>query len=31
MKKDREAGYRPICIIGNAGTINTGSVDDLNA
>ena len=22
---------RPICIIGNAGTINTGAVDDLNA
>ena len=28
---DREAGYRPVCVIGNAGTINTGSVDDLNA
>jgi glutamate/tyrosine decarboxylase-like PLP-dependent enzyme len=28
---DREAGYRPICVIGNAGTINTGSIDDLNA
>src|SRR5688572_1667820 len=28
---DREAGYRPICIIGSAGTINTGSIDDLNA
>ena len=28
---DREAGYRPICVIGNAGTINTGAVDDLNA
>ncbi len=31
IKSDREAGYRPICIIGNAGTINTGAVDDLNA
>jgi glutamate/tyrosine decarboxylase-like PLP-dependent enzyme len=31
IKTDREAGYRPICIIGNAGTINTGAVDDLNA
>jgi len=31
MADDREAGYRPICIIGNAGTINTGAVDDLNA
>ena len=28
---DRAAGYRPICIIGSAGTVNTGSVDDLNA
>lgn len=31
IKADREAGHRPICIIGNAGTINTGAVDDLNA
>ncbi len=28
---DRQAGLRPICVIGNAGTVNTGSVDDLNA
>jgi glutamate/tyrosine decarboxylase-like PLP-dependent enzyme len=28
---DREAGFRPICVIGNAGTINTGAIDDLNA
>ena len=28
---DRAAGYRPICIIGSAGTVNTGSVDDINA
>ncbi|HET9910872.1 MAG TPA: pyridoxal-dependent decarboxylase, partial [Anaerolineales bacterium] len=28
---DRAAGYRPICVIGNAGTINTGAIDDLNA
>jgi aromatic-L-amino-acid/L-tryptophan decarboxylase len=28
---DREAGYRPICVIGSAGTVNTGAVDDLNA
>jgi len=27
---DRQAGYRPICIIGSAGTINTGAIDDLN-
>ena len=28
---DREAGYQPICVVGNAGSINTGSIDDLNA
>src|SRR5512138_2600070 len=27
---DRAAGYQPICVIGSAGTINTGSIDDLN-
>lgn len=31
IQADREAGYRPICIIGSAGTVNTGAVDDLNA
>ena len=31
VQADREAGFRPICIVGNAGTINTGAVDDLNA
>jgi glutamate/tyrosine decarboxylase-like PLP-dependent enzyme len=31
IRADREAGYHPICVIGNAGTINTGAVDDLNA
>jgi len=31
LADDREAGSRPICIIGNAGTINTGAIDDLNA
>lgn len=28
---DRAAGKRPVCIIGSAGTVNTGAVDDLNA
>jgi aromatic-L-amino-acid/L-tryptophan decarboxylase len=28
---DRAAGYRPLCIIGSAGTVNTGAIDDLNA
>jgi len=31
MQADREAGYRPICIIGSAGTINTGAIDNLDA
>ena len=31
IDSDRDAGFRPICIIGNAGTINTGAIDGLNA
>jgi aromatic-L-amino-acid/L-tryptophan decarboxylase len=31
ISDDRAAGYRPICVIGSAGTVNTGAVDDLNA
>ena len=27
---DRTAGCHPFCIVGNAGTVNTGSFDDLN-
>ncbi|MGH7579505.1 MAG: pyridoxal phosphate-dependent decarboxylase family protein [Gemmatimonadales bacterium] len=28
---DRASGHRPFCIIGNAGTVNTGATDDLRA
>jgi len=28
---DRAAGLYPFCVIGNAGTVNTGAFDDLNA
>ncbi|MEP6573749.1 MAG: pyridoxal-dependent decarboxylase [Gemmatimonadota bacterium] len=28
---DRAAGHQPICVIGNAGTVNTGAIDDLGA
>jgi glutamate/tyrosine decarboxylase-like PLP-dependent enzyme len=29
--RDRAAGFLPIAVIGNAGTVNTGAVDDLAA
>lgn len=29
--EDRRAGFRPACIIGTAGTVNTGAIDDLAA
>jgi aromatic-L-amino-acid decarboxylase len=28
---DRQAGKVPICIVGNAGTVNSGAIDDLSA
>jgi glutamate/tyrosine decarboxylase-like PLP-dependent enzyme len=31
LAADRAAGSRPICIVGNAGTVNTGATDDLRA
>src|SRR5256714_2385095 len=30
LAADRAAGRRPICIVGNAGTVNTGATDDLH-
>lgn len=31
IKEDRETGYHPFCVIGNAGSVNTGAFDDFNA
>ncbi len=31
ISDDRNAGHQPLCVIGNAGTINTGAIDNLNA
>ena len=31
INADKAAGYRPVCIVGNAGTVNTGATDDLRA
>ncbi|OGU35183.1 MAG: pyridoxal-dependent decarboxylase [Ignavibacteria bacterium GWB2_35_6b] len=29
--EDKQNGFQPFCIIGNAGTVNTGAIDDLTA
>ena len=31
LARDKAAGRRPICVVGNAGTVNTGATDDLRA
>ncbi|MFC0009147.1 pyridoxal phosphate-dependent decarboxylase family protein [Devosia nitrariae] len=31
IAQDRAAGFLPACIIANAGTVNTGAIDDLSA
>jgi glutamate/tyrosine decarboxylase-like PLP-dependent enzyme len=31
IEEDRAAGMNPFCVIGTAGTVNTGAVDDLDA
>jgi aromatic-L-amino-acid/L-tryptophan decarboxylase len=31
ITEDRAAGRRPVAVVGNAGTVNTGAIDDLEA
>ena len=30
IREDRRTGFKPACIIGNAGTVNTGALDPLD-
>ncbi|HET9284845.1 MAG TPA: pyridoxal-dependent decarboxylase [Candidatus Angelobacter sp.] len=29
IRQDRQKGFRPICVVGNAGTVNTAATDNL--
>lgn len=31
IREDREAGFHPFAVVGNAGTVNTGATDELSA
>jgi aromatic-L-amino-acid decarboxylase len=31
IREDRSRGLEPFCVVGNAGTVNTGATDDLTA
>ena len=30
IEEDRKQGYHPFCVVGNAGTVNSGAFDDFN-
>ncbi|MFI9237329.1 pyridoxal phosphate-dependent decarboxylase family protein [Streptomyces sp. NPDC053079] len=30
IREDRAAGFHPVCLVGNVGTVNTGAVDPLD-